>query len=416
MITKILNDFKNFRDLIIVIIFIIVIGLEKYGFVEQSNINNFAIYATIFLIYLLSSVLIKNIKSRTIVNVDSFINELKKHLSHTQVPFFVRVLNVSSDQQAKSISQKIIASSYWDWTFICPNSKGCEHICSNLSNEIHSQYFHGEAIKSSTLAFLKSPIDGEKNYIFFGNLKCPPGLSTVEKFPALPFDLDIEQNYSIYFDKLLIFDSYYNNKRKRCFITNTHIVSDINEIKKTWNSVKKELEATSDLVCTWKDKILNSEVLSQIKNKLEEFGINKPCSNYIGLNFEENAASYSKKVKDLIGNGFIYTLFYIGLILSPLTLWNDAFVNIPLSSIMAALLYNYLQPHPNLTVLVSISYLFTNLIGILFIFIAGRKLKLIWQKPPLKVYCTFISYLIAANLIVYIISNQNFAGIIAYFM
>ena len=83
---------------------------------------------------------------------------------------------------------------------------------------------------------------------------------------------------------------------------------------------------------------------------------------------------------------------------------------------MAALLYKYLQPPPTLTVLVSISYLFTNLIGILFIFIAGHKLKLIWQKPPLKVYCTFISYLIAANLIVYIISSQNFAEIIAYFM
>jgi hypothetical protein len=63
-------------------------------------------------------------------------------------------------------------------------------------------------------------------------------------------------------------------------------------------------------------------------------------------------------------------LFFVGWLLSPFTWWNDAFINIPLSYILASLIF-YVIPLP-FKWLVIVIYWFTNLVGLFFMYAGGR--------------------------------------------
>lgn len=65
-------------------------------------------------------------------------------------------------------------------------------------------------------------------------------------------------------------------------------------------------------------------------------------------------------------------IFFIGWILSPLTWWNDQFVNLPLSYLLANLFFYIFPLHFKWIVI--ISYYFTNLLGIFFMYWGGKKL------------------------------------------
>lgn len=64
------------------------------------------------------------------------------------------------------------------------------------------------------------------------------------------------------------------------------------------------------------------------------------------------------------------TLFFIGWMLSPLTFWNDVFINIPLSYLLANLLL--LMVRANFLLLLIISYWFTNCLGLYIMYVTGN--------------------------------------------
>lgn len=63
-------------------------------------------------------------------------------------------------------------------------------------------------------------------------------------------------------------------------------------------------------------------------------------------------------------------VFFLGWLLSPLTFWNDAFVNIPLSFIFANILAKVINT--DFLQLVLISYWVTNALGLFLIYVAGK--------------------------------------------
>jgi len=63
-------------------------------------------------------------------------------------------------------------------------------------------------------------------------------------------------------------------------------------------------------------------------------------------------------------------VFFIGWILSPLTTWNDAFVNIPLSYLLANIIVRLVNV--NFPLLVLASYWATNIIGLGLMYAAGK--------------------------------------------
>ena len=66
------------------------------------------------------------------------------------------------------------------------------------------------------------------------------------------------------------------------------------------------------------------------------------------------------------------TVFFLGWMLSPFTFWNDAFVNIPLSYIMASLTLRLF--HADFLALVLVYYWISNGLGILLMYLSGKKL------------------------------------------
>jgi hypothetical protein len=63
-------------------------------------------------------------------------------------------------------------------------------------------------------------------------------------------------------------------------------------------------------------------------------------------------------------------LFFVGWLLSPLSFWNDAVVNLPVSYFMANVLVRFIKT--DFTRLVLFSYWFTNIAGLALMYIAGR--------------------------------------------
>lgn len=65
-------------------------------------------------------------------------------------------------------------------------------------------------------------------------------------------------------------------------------------------------------------------------------------------------------------------VFFTGWILSPLTFWNDAFVNIPIAYLAAALLFRVF--HISFIALVLISYWISNVIGLAMMYVSGKNI------------------------------------------
>lgn len=62
--------------------------------------------------------------------------------------------------------------------------------------------------------------------------------------------------------------------------------------------------------------------------------------------------------------------FFIGWLLSPLTIWNDAFINIPLAYISASLFFKILPR--NFALQVIVFYWLSNAIGLLMMYVTSR--------------------------------------------
>lgn len=77
-------------------------------------------------------------------------------------------------------------------------------------------------------------------------------------------------------------------------------------------------------------------------------------------------------IRPSISNFFNRLLFFIGWLLSPFTFWNDAFINIPLSYLLANIFVKIWLVDFLLTVLVF--YWLTNGLGILMMYFSGKSL------------------------------------------
>ena len=65
-------------------------------------------------------------------------------------------------------------------------------------------------------------------------------------------------------------------------------------------------------------------------------------------------------------------VFFIGWMLSPLTFWNDAFVNIPVSYLCASLAIRFIRA--DFLFLVLIFYWLSNIFGILMMYFSGKSI------------------------------------------
>lgn len=86
-------------------------------------------------------------------------------------------------------------------------------------------------------------------------------------------------------------------------------------------------------------------------------------------------------------------VFFIGWLLSPLTFWNDALINIPLSYLLASFIYRFLQA--DFLLLVLCAYWLSNIAGIAMMYLSGKSMmggKPYSLKEVMKVAMTMAVY------------------------
>ncbi|MBN1405650.1 MAG: hypothetical protein JW946_03950 [Candidatus Omnitrophica bacterium] len=110
---------------------------------------------------------------------------------------------------------------------------------------------------------------------------------------------------------------------------------------------------------------------------------------------------------------FTIIIFFIGWILSPLTLWNDAFINIPLSYLITNLI-RYIAP-AHFGLLFIASYWFTNIIGLLFMYVSGRYFILSHKQRRKSVFMLLIMLLVVTAAIACLDKNNKLYPINEYF-
>lgn len=99
--------------------------------------------------------------------------------------------------------------------------------------------------------------------------------------------------------------------------------------------------------------------------------------------------------------GFFYrSLFFLGWLLSPLTFWNDAFINIPLAYLCASLFYRL--AHFDFLFMTLVFYWLSNILGIALMYISGKAIAReegYWKNALLKTILTILIYSIVLVLL-----------------
>lgn len=112
-------------------------------------------------------------------------------------------------------------------------------------------------------------------------------------------------------------------------------------------------------------------------------------------------------------NTFRALLFFIGWVLSPMTWWNDAFVNIPLSYLMANSLFYIL--HMPFGWLMIGSYWFTNFIGLFFIYFSGKGLVVSSKNKFKTVIILAVLVIVYSAIMLYLDSQGHLRPLRDYF-
>ena len=97
-------------------------------------------------------------------------------------------------------------------------------------------------------------------------------------------------------------------------------------------------------------------------------------------------------------------IFFIGWVLSPFTTWNDLFVNVPLSYLIANFIYCFAHP-PFKWILIG-SYIFTNALGFLLMYFSGRK-YILSTKSKIKAALSLVINTAALSAIVYFLDKSG---------
>ena len=97
-------------------------------------------------------------------------------------------------------------------------------------------------------------------------------------------------------------------------------------------------------------------------------------------------------------------VFFIGWLLSPLTFWNDAFINIPISYMCASLAIRFIKA--DFLFLVLVFYWISNGIGILMMYSSGKSIMQD-KSNRLHALVTFLITVVIYSVIIIILNRTG---------
>jgi hypothetical protein len=344
------------------------------------------LYSGLIGIYLIVRVSFGYFGNRSSISMDELSERVKRNL-WVECPFYIRVINVSVGRTLPSLREKIAKSDHWEWTFVAPTRRGVKHYCFYVCEEIRKQYARTK-VTTSSLCFLNRAVRGDWNYLFFGRLRGPKGSFQPDAFPEHVSDLGVSPQVTVVFENLFMFKGQYDNVKGSCIITDTVNVGDVKMIENEWHRIREQLDEDRGHSYVWRGEGKKKH------NVLLGINCEKRCNQAVGIGFGGRGTS-----PHAVGVGWHKVAWWVGLMLSPFTLWNDVFVNVPIAVGFAWLgrwATGGLVPEWGL---LSGGYLLSNGLGILLMLLASRGLIRVWTKPTRMEVLTVIGYVCLANIV-----------------
>lgn len=106
-------------------------------------------------------------------------------------------------------------------------------------------------------------------------------------------------------------------------------------------------------------------------------------------------------------------IFFIGWLLSPFTWWNDVFVNIPLSYLIASGLFHFI--HLRFGALMLGVYWATNVAGIFLMFFSGKDIVLSSKNKIKSIAVLIIFVVLYSMLMIYLDKHGKLLPLCRYF-
>ena len=90
-------------------------------------------------------------------------------------------------------------------------------------------------------------------------------------------------------------------------------------------------------------------------------------------------------------------IFFMGWVLSPFTTWNDFLINVPLSYLIANFVYIFIRPPFKWLLLAS--YILTNILGLLMMYMSGKEVVLSSESKLRGIFSLLINTAILSAIV-----------------
>jgi hypothetical protein len=286
------------------------------------------------------------------------------------------------------LSGAIRQQDWWDWTYLGPHPD-CDKLCGGLFDELKQVYMNSpesEEIKTSSVRFLAESSLRRKNLIFMGDVVVGEDRGDPKDFPDSIWSAGIAGTHEVDFSKVYVLQSAWRADTSECTICSGYVERDPVKISKMWEQVHK----TMRLQLGKSDTLLYKECPPETKERKAFFAklkthICKGCKSssfFVVSPFAGNAFSISRK--GLEGNLWAKSFVFFGWLLSPLSFYNDTYINVPLALIMSYPIVEFIGW--NKIYVTGLAYILTNILGVVLVFIGlliGGKAPT-WRIPLVK--------------------------------
>ncbi|MBW8001898.1 MAG: hypothetical protein FVQ80_07720 [Planctomycetes bacterium] len=404
IITKFFNEFK---PLIYAIIILSIFLIKELGWlpsgaesaVVMSVIVFFIIAAGIFIEFFL-----KRNKSKLKNTLKKLTNDLVRR--RREAVLVIRNAPFSDIALKEGFTAAIRLKDVWDWSYVGVHPD-CSKTCEELFKELEQVYLNPDKlceIQTSALTYLPDYPFNEESLIFMGDIKLPEGQYGPENFPDHIWDIENKRGCEIEFHKLYLIKTHWKADKGNCTIRKIDLELDPIEINKKWNSVceKMEMKTIRAQSIVYKDSGPEDKQKANFFAKLEKT-VCKICkeklfviSPYAGGPISVLKKGFSNKKKGFLKKIIAKTFLFFGWLLSPLSFYNDGYINVPLALLISYPFIHFFKW--NMIWVVGFAYILTNLFGFILIYLGlylGAK-KPIWRILPVRTLLSLVIFSIVS--------------------
>ena len=396
------RTFNEYKEIVYSFVTLCVVLLPVLGWVP-AQLDKDVVKAVVVLLIIGPGVFLEFFAQRIIYQhskTQAVLEELEHDLLTNRVKTAVVFRNAPFPDLANILerfTKAIQDKNWWDWSYI-GSHPDCNSLCTELFHELHQVYMNSsgsDKILTSSVTFLSEYPLKRKSLIFMGDVIVPENASAPKDFPDNIWGAVLKGTHKLDFNKLYIIESAWRVGRGICTVRKGYIERDPSKILKTWQKVNESMrfELAKGDTLVYKDCPPKSEKKQSFFNKLKA-KICETCESpsfFVVSPFTGNPSSFFRK--GVIENFGAKILLFAGWLLSPLSFYNDAYVNVPISLIISYPFIHFWGM--SMFWVFGLAYAFTNVSGFALIYLGLRigKKKPYWRIPAVRTLITFVIFL-----------------------